>query len=73
MTLTEDKLMILKQSPRQCSITDIEDLCDGVEQLNAALIQAMMDIQAIKLCLHSRDHDIADTIINRIQAAILRK
>ena len=35
--MNEEQFTRIKQSPRQASITDIEDLCDEVERLTAAL------------------------------------
>lgn len=35
--LTRERFDAIKQSPRQASVTDVEDLCDEIEHLRDAL------------------------------------
>lgn len=43
--MTEDQFDEIKQSPRQATVTDVEDLCDEIDRLRAALADMVKELQ----------------------------
>jgi hypothetical protein len=53
MTLTKAQFNTIKQSPRQATVTDVEDLCDEIERLRAIALEVRHGNRKVTIYLDS--------------------